>query len=83
MNHFVRCSAFVSGVFLAFSLRADPGPMQIWFTGPGAPGNGTSWQQEALPVGNGKLAAMVYGGVGSEQIQFNEDTICTGQPHYY
>ncbi len=57
--------------------------MQIWFTGPGAPGNGTSWQQEALPVGNGKLAAMVYGGVGSEQIQFNEDTIWTGQPHYY
>jgi alpha-L-fucosidase 2 len=26
---------------------------------------------------------MVYGGVASEQIQFNEDTIWTGQPHYY
>ena len=32
---------------------------------------------------NGKLAAMVYGGVGSEQIQFNEDTIWGGQPHDY
>ncbi len=64
-------------------VQADPGPMTIWFTGPGTPGNGTSWAQEALPVGNGKLAAMVYGGVANEQIQFNEDTIWTGQPHYY
>ena len=57
--------------------------MKIWFTTPGTPGNATSWQNEALPVGNGKLAAMVYGGVGSEQIQFNEDTIWGGQPHHY
>ena len=57
--------------------------MSIWFTHPGVPGNGTSWFQEGLPVGNGKLAAMVYGGVGNEEIQFNEDTIWSGQPHYY
>ena len=56
---------------LALQLRADPGPLSIWFNAPGTPGNTTSWQQEAFPVGNGKLAAMVYGGVGSEQIQFN------------
>src|SRR5215510_502505 len=64
-------------------LRADPGPMTIWFKSPGVPGNDTSWQQEALPVGNGKLGAMVYGGIGNEQIQFNEDTIWGGQPHDY
>jgi alpha-L-fucosidase 2 len=59
-------------------LRADPGPMVLWYTN-----EATLWQQEALPVGNGKLAAMVFGGVTNEQIQFNEETIWTGQPHDY
>ena len=38
---------------------------------------------EALPVGNGRLGAMVYGGVFQEQIQFNEETLWTGGPHDY
>ncbi len=35
---------------------------------------------EALPLGNGRLGAMVYGGPGRERIQFNEDTLWNGQP---
>lgn len=38
---------------------------------------------EALPVGNGRLGAMVYGGVEKEIIQFNEETLWTGGPHDY
>ena len=38
---------------------------------------------EALPVGNGRLGAMVFGGVARERIQFNEDTLWTGAPHDY
>jgi alpha-L-fucosidase 2 len=38
---------------------------------------------EALPVGNGRLGAMVFGGVPRERIQFNEDTLWTGGPHDY
>jgi len=38
---------------------------------------------EALPIGNGRLGAMVYGGVGKEKIQFNEETLWSGQPHDY
>jgi alpha-L-fucosidase 2 len=38
---------------------------------------------EALPVGNGRLGAMVFGGVSRERIQFNEQTVWTGQPHDY
>ncbi len=64
-------------------LHADPGPMSIRFTNTVTPGDAIAWQQWALPVGNGKLAAMVFGGVGNEQIQFNEDTIWGGQPHDY
>ncbi|MEM9142003.1 MAG: glycoside hydrolase family 95 protein [Bacteroidota bacterium] len=40
------------------------------------------WLQ-ALPVGNGRLGAMVYGGVAQDQIQFNEETLWTGEPHDY
>ena len=38
---------------------------------------------EALPVGNGRLGAMVFGGVGQERIQFNEDTLWSGCPTDY
>jgi len=38
---------------------------------------------EALPVGNGRLGAMVFGGTEHEQLQFNDDTLWTGQPHEY
>jgi alpha-L-fucosidase 2 len=83
MRKVVRLSLVLFGLSLATSLLADPGPMAIWFTTPATPGDDTSWQRLALPVGNGKLGAMIYGGVGSEQIQFNEDTIWGGQPHDY
>ena len=38
---------------------------------------------EALPVGNGRLGAMVFGGPEQERIQFNDDTLWTGRPHDY
>ncbi|MCB0630366.1 MAG: glycoside hydrolase family 95 protein [Saprospiraceae bacterium] len=38
---------------------------------------------EALPLGNGRLGAMVYGGVNDEIIQFNEETLWTGGPNDY
>lgn len=36
---------------------------------------------EALPVGNSKMGAMVYGGVAEEEIQLNEETFWSGGPH--
>ena len=49
----------------------------LWYDKPAS-----SWT-EALPVGNGRLGAMVYGGTEKETIQFNEETLWTGQPHDY
>ncbi|HSM46414.1 MAG TPA: glycoside hydrolase family 95 protein, partial [Draconibacterium sp.] len=49
----------------------------LWYD---KPANG--WT-EALPVGNGRLAAMIYGGSKSDTIQFNEETLWSGQPHDY
>ena len=49
----------------------------LWYDAPA-----TQWV-EALPVGNGRLGAMVFGGVARERIQFNEATIWTGGPRSY
>jgi alpha-L-fucosidase 2 len=35
---------------------------------------------EALPVGNGRLGAMVFGGIGTERLQLNDDTLWSGEP---
>ncbi len=47
--------------------------MTLWYDKPA-----TDWQKEALPIGNGRLGAMVFGGVEKEHIQFNEDTVWIG-----
>ncbi len=36
---------------------------------------------EALPVGNGRLGAMVFGGINNERVQLNEDTLWAGGPY--
>jgi alpha-L-fucosidase 2 len=35
---------------------------------------------EALPIGNGRLGAMVFGGVATERLQLNDDTLWSGPP---
>lgn len=39
-----------------------------------------SWARDALPVGNGRLGAMVFGGVENERIQLNEESVWAGPP---
>lgn len=56
--------------------RASSG-LELWYRQPAE-----RWV-EALPVGNGRLGAMVFGGIPTERIQFNEDTVWQGQPHSY
>ena len=41
-----------------------------------------SWN-EALPLGNGRLGAMVYGGALTERVGLNEDTLWSGRPTFY
>ena len=57
--------------------RMNPNPMRLWYDKPA-----TQWTQ-ALPIGNGRLGAMVFGDVRKEHIQFNEDSLWTGIPHDY
>jgi alpha-L-fucosidase 2 len=41
---------------------------------------GTDWLR-ALPIGNGRLGAMVFGNVDTERLQLNEDTVWAGGPY--
>ncbi|GAB2291720.1 Alpha-L-fucosidase 2 [Dionaea muscipula] len=52
-------------------------PLKITFNVPAA-----HWT-DALPIGNGRLGAMIWGGVASEILNLNEDTIWTGIPADY
>ncbi|HUS93251.1 MAG TPA: glycoside hydrolase N-terminal domain-containing protein [Phycisphaerae bacterium] len=51
------------------------GPLTLWYRRPAG-----QWV-EALPIGNGRLAAMVFGGVEAERLQLNEDTLWAGGPY--
>ncbi len=50
-----------------------PAPATLWYRAPAA-----GWN-EALPIGNGRLGAMVFGGVTEERLQLNEDSVWAGQ----
>jgi alpha-L-fucosidase 2 len=53
----------------------DESPLTLWYRQPAA-----QWV-EALPVGNGRLGAMVFGGIEHERLQLNEDTLWAGGPY--
>lgn len=62
-------------VLLIFSVISYGQNLKLWYSR-----QATNWW-EALPVGNGHLAAMVYGDVSNETIQFNEETFWAGGPY--
>jgi alpha-L-fucosidase 2 len=65
------CSILLLG--LAAPVRLSAADPVLWYRHPAQ-----KWG-DALPVGNGRLGAMVYGGIAKEHIQLNEDTIWNGK----
>jgi alpha-L-fucosidase 2 len=57
----------------AQSLKPDP-HLKLWYARPAS-----AWE-EALPLGNGKMGAMVFGGVRQERLQLNDNTLWSGYP---
>ncbi len=51
--------------------------LKLWYNKPAV-----KWT-EALPIGNGRIGAMVFGGQAQDRIQFNEETLWTGEPRNY
>ena len=64
----------LSGSSISF---AQDSSLKLWYNKPAA-----KWT-EALPIGNGRLGAMIFGGVEQDRIQFNEETLWTGEPRNY
>ncbi|WP_158827496.1 glycoside hydrolase family 95 protein [Mucilaginibacter lacusdianchii] len=74
---------FISGVLSllaalsAGNVSAQTQNLKLWYNQPSK-----KWT-DALPIGNGRIGAMIFGGIDTERIQFNEQTLWTGRPRDY
>jgi len=74
LTTFSFCLLSISGSLL--SGQDKPSNMKIWFNQPAL-----NWN-DALPVGNGRLGAMIFGGIEMEHLELNEATVWTGGPRW-
>lgn len=75
MKRIIRMLAGMAIVLTSCTSAQSETPLKLWYDTPAR-----QWV-EALPIGNGRLGAMVYGKPGSEELQLNEETIWGGAPH--
>ncbi|RDC58543.1 glycoside hydrolase family 95 protein [Pedobacter chinensis] len=68
--------AFFCSIY-GISAYAQENNHTLWYNKPAE-----KWT-DALPIGNGRLGAMIYAGVENDHIQFNEETLWTGTPRDY
>ena len=70
---------FITICYLSFCAvllaQTDDNTERLWYDQPAQ-----IWL-EALPIGNGRLGGMVYGGTQVDEIQLNEDSFWSGGPH--
>src|ERR1051325_3207965 len=70
-------ATFFFAIIFSANTFADTNSLVLWYRQPAKIWN------EALPIGNGRMGAMIFGDVPEERIQFNEDTLWKGHPHDY
>ena len=78
MNYFRIIFLITLLIELIFAACNPPGQqskLKLWYDAPAA-----DWI-EALPIGNGRLGAMVFGIPDQENIRLNEETLWSGGPH--
>lgn len=62
---------------VAGETTSQPEQRMLWYARPA-----NDWAKEALPIGNGRLGAMLFGGVTTERIQFNESSLWSGDNNW-
>lgn len=70
-----RFAVALLGACLALTVQAAD--LTLRYAAP-APDTPQGWEQQALPIGNGRLGAMLFGQVARDRLQFNDITLWTG-----
>ncbi|MGZ3754050.1 MAG: glycoside hydrolase family 95 protein [Mucilaginibacter sp.] len=77
----IKFKILLAGWILLLFNTANAGvPVQqlkLWYTQPAE-----KWDAEALPIGNGRMGAMLFGGIKTERIQFNEQSLWGGDNNW-
>ena len=76
MNILLRGFLLLVFILPAFGATAAP-DLTLRYAQP-APDTHAGWEREALPIGNGRLGAMLFGQLARERVQFNDITLWTG-----
>lgn len=74
MKHWYFLLLLLCLVACSSSREREKSNILLWYDAPAA-----NWN-EALPIGNGRLGAMIFGGCGKECLQLNENTLYSGEP---
>ena len=65
---------FLFACLTTIATQAAQPPMRLWFNTP------ATYFEESMPIGNGRLGALIYGDPANDIIQLNDITLWTGQP---
>src|SRR6185295_1341588 len=74
-NASIRMPCAALALLALASAAAASDASMFWYDKPA-----TDWEKEALPIGNGRMAAMGFGGGQSERLQISEKSLWTGGP---
>src|SRR5829696_7915952 len=69
-----KCPLVFASFFIFCSVHAQNNNLKLWYNKP------ASIWEEALPLGNAKTGAMVFGGIVTERFQLNDNTLWSGYP---
>lgn len=76
-NNFKRLFIFLLCVVVTAAKGNTGNDDKLWYQKPAE-----KWDAEALPIGNGRLGAMLFSGVKTERIQFNEQSLWSGDNNW-
>jgi alpha-L-fucosidase 2 len=76
-NRIKKAGIITIALILFFGFTAPASDLKLWYKQPPQ-----KWSAEALPIGNGRMGAMFFGRVNQEKIQFNEQSLWSGDNNW-
>ena len=69
-----RIAFLILSIIFFISATAQNMPLKLWYDKP------AEFFEESIPIGNGKMGALIYGGTDINTIHLNDITLWTGKP---